>query len=322
VAGFGAEPAAADLAERLRWPLLADATSGLRAGGAIAHYDVLLRSERFGAEHRPDFVLRIGDLPTSKPLRAWLAGVEQWAVDPQGTWQDPAHDAARVLDALPAAGEASDPAWLESWRAADALVPPALDATPEPFEPRVWAAVAEAAPADSLLWVASSMPIRDVEAFVPARDRPLRFLSNRGANGIDGTIASAAGASLTHGGRTFVLLGDVALLHDIGGLLAARRLGADLTVVCANNGGGNIFDYLPVAAAGDREAYEQHIATPTGVDLERVAALADMPYVRAETAESVREAVAAGPALIEAPTDRERNVELHRDLVARVEAQL
>jgi 2-succinyl-5-enolpyruvyl-6-hydroxy-3-cyclohexene-1-carboxylate synthase len=324
VAGSGADPAAREVAERLRWPLLADAISRLRQGGdaVVAHYDVLLRSEGFGVEHRPDFVLRFGDLPTSKPLRAWLGGVEQWAVDPHATWHDPTHEASRVLGAAPQGGEPAEPGWLASWRRADALVPGALAETPDPFEPKIWTAVAEAAPPDSLLWVASSMPIRDVEAFVPARDRPLRFLSNRGANGIDGTVASAAGAALTHAGRTFVLLGDLALLHDLGGLLASRRLGADLTVVCANNGGGNIFDYLPVAGVAEREAFEEHIVTPSGLSLERVAALANIEHVRAESPAGVSAAVARGPVLVEAVTGRARNVELHRELVARVAAQL
>jgi 2-succinyl-5-enolpyruvyl-6-hydroxy-3-cyclohexene-1-carboxylate synthase len=320
VAGAGADPAAAALAERLRWPLLADAISGLRAGSAVAHYDVLLRCERFASEQRPDFVLRVGDLPTSKPLRAWLTGAEQWSVDPHATWQDPTHEATRMVEAVPTGGEEADPSWLEAWRAADALVPAALAQTPEPFEPRVWTAVVDAAPQGSLLYVASSMPIRDVEAFVPASEH--RFLSNRGANGIDGTIASAAGAALAHEGRALVLLGDIALLHDLGGLLAARRLGADITVVCANNGGGNIFDYLPVAGVADRAAFEEHIVTPSGIELERVAALADMEYASAETADAVRAAIESGARLIEAPTDRARNVELHRDLVARVAEQL
>ena len=325
VAGALAETAAAEVAQRLRWPLLADATSYLRDSGSdevIAHYDVLLRIERFARDHRPDFVLRVGDLPTSKPLRAWLGEVPSWTVDPRGTWQDPVHDASRSLAKLPAGGEAADPAWLESWRRADALVPPALAATPDPFEPKVWTAVAEAAPEGSILWVASSMPIRDVEAFMPGTDKRLRFLANRGANGIDGTIASAAGAAIGEGVPTFVLLGDLALQHDLGGLLAARRLGAELTVVCANNGGGNIFDFLPLAAAAEPSAYEEHIVTPSGLDLERVAGLAGMAYTRAESPGEVRDAVGRGPGLIEAPTDRARNVELHRELRERVEAAL
>jgi 2-succinyl-5-enolpyruvyl-6-hydroxy-3-cyclohexene-1-carboxylate synthase len=329
VAGAGAPaPFLASAAARLRWPLLADALSGLRCGShdrsaVVAHYDVLLRAERFAGEQRPELALRFGDLPTSKPLRTWLEGVPQIAVDPHWTWQDPTHEAATVVEALDLRSDGpADPGWLEAWRRADALVAPALAATPDPFEPRVWTAAAEAAPAGSLLFVASSMPVRDVEAFVPAADKPLRFLSNRGANGIDGTVASAAGAALGHDGRAFVLLGDLALLHDLGGLLAARRLGAELTVVCANNGGGNIFDYLPVAGSAEPAAFEEHIVTPSGIDLERVAELAGMPYTRAASAGEVRAAIERGSGLIEAPTGRARNVELHRDLVERVAAEL
>jgi 2-succinyl-5-enolpyruvyl-6-hydroxy-3-cyclohexene-1-carboxylate synthase len=317
------------LAARLGWPLLADATSNLRCGphersAVIAHYDVLLRLERFCAGHKPGFVLRAGDLPTSKALRAWLADVPQWAVDPQRTWQDPTHEADLLLDAVDAgaAAEPADPAWLESWRRADALVPAALAETTDPFEPKVWSAVADAAPPGSLLWVASSMPIRHVEAFVPAADKALLFLANRGANGIDGTVASAAGAALAHDGRTIVLLGDLALLHDLGGVVAAQGLGAELTIVCANNGGGNIFDHLPLAGAADPALFERHIVTPSGIEIEHVAALAGMDYVRAETPDAVRAAVARGPALVEAPTDRARNVALHRELLGRVESRL
>ncbi|HEX8648913.1 MAG TPA: 2-succinyl-5-enolpyruvyl-6-hydroxy-3-cyclohexene-1-carboxylic-acid synthase [Thermoleophilaceae bacterium] len=326
------DPSWAALAAELGWPLLADATSGLRCGphdrsAVVAHYDVLLRLERFAAKHRPDFVIRVGDLPTSKPLRAWLGGAEQLSVDPHATWQDPAHDASVFVDALDTAalreGSAADPGWLESWRRADALVPEALARTPDPFEPRIWDAVARAAPEGATLWVASSMPIRDVEAYVPAGAKPLRFLANRGANGIDGMASSALGAALASEGPASLLTGDLALLHDLGGLVAARRLGAALTIVCANNGGGGIFDYLPVAAAADPELYERHIVTPSGVELERVAALAGMPHVLAETAAEVEEAVRrGGPALIEVRTDRARNVELQRDLRARVEAAL
>ena len=308
----------AQLAEWLGWPVLADATSGLRRGahaaecGAIAHYDVLLRSEPFAARHRPDVVLRIGDTPTSKPLREWLRGLRQIVVDPDGRWDEPTRtaetvvraDPARLCDAATAAllgrEQERDAGWLRSWCDADA------------------------APARSALWVASSMPIRDVEAFLPRDPKPLTILANRGASGIDGTVSSALGAALARpDSRTFVLTGDLALLHDLGGLLAARRLGAELTVVCANNGGGGIFDFLPIARAADAKRYEEHIATPSGVDLERVAALADIPYSRAASADEVRDAVQQGQGgLIEAPTDRLRNVQLHGDIYRRVEADL
>ena len=193
----------------------------------------------------------------------------------------------------------------------------ALADSPDPFEPKLWSTVAEAAPAESTLWVASSMPIRDVEAFLPVTDKPLRVLANRGANGIDGTVSSALGAALASDERIFLLTGDLALLHDIGGLLAARRLDAELTIVCANNSGGNIFDFLPVASTADAEPYEQHIVTPSGVDLAQVAELAGLPHALASTLDELRAAVDR-PALVEVRTDRARNVELHHELYERV----
>jgi 2-succinyl-5-enolpyruvyl-6-hydroxy-3-cyclohexene-1-carboxylate synthase len=254
-----------DLARATGWPLLADPASGYRFGwdrhpNVVSHYDLLLRAPRFADAQRPQLVIRVGDTPTSKPLRAWLADVDQVVVDPDLAWHEPTRQAgtlvrgdAELLGRLAEPGRPRAEGWLEAWRHADDLVPDALAATPDPFEPKVWNAVAEAAPEDATLWVASSMPIRDVEALMPATEKRLRLYSNRGANGIDGTVSSALGAALAGGRRVVLLVGDVALLHDLGGLVAARRLGAELTIVCANNGGGNIFDHLPVAASAGRD---------------------------------------------------------------------
>jgi 2-succinyl-5-enolpyruvyl-6-hydroxy-3-cyclohexene-1-carboxylate synthase len=163
----------------------------------------------------------------------------------------------------------------------------------------VLAALEPELPDGAIVWLSSSMPVRDVEAYFPQSPRRLRFLANRGANGIDGVVSSAAGAALATGAPAWLLTGELALLHDFGGLLAARRAGADLRIVCLNNGGGGIFDFLPVAARADPDLYEEHIATPATVDL---AALA--------------------PEVTEVRTDRRTNVELHRDVVERVEREL
>jgi 2-succinyl-5-enolpyruvyl-6-hydroxy-3-cyclohexene-1-carboxylate synthase len=312
--------------------VLADPLSGVRCGPhdrshVIAHYDVLLRSSVWADTHRPDLVLRIGDTPTSKPLRAWLAEAPQLVVDPHAVWHEPTRTAETIVQAAPGPlcdavaaaleGREPDQSWLGDWRRADDLVPEALAETPGDFEPRAWAAAVEEAPPESVIWVASSMPIRDVETFVPSMGKPLRFLSNRGANGIDGTVSAAAGAALATGRPVFLLTGELALLHDIGGLLAARRAGAELTIVCANNGGGGIFDFLPLAGVADPALYEEHIVTPAGVELERVAALADIPYRLASAADDV-----GGTGLIELRTDRAENVAQHRALFARVAEQL
>src|SRR3954471_1614234 len=142
------------LAAEAGWPILAEPTSGLRCGEhdrshVVAHYDVLLRVEPFESGHRPELVLRVGDTPTSKPLRALPAESEQVVLDPHAAWHEPTRSANLLLhaaaapacDALAAALEMRtgerDPAWLESWRSADAVVPRALAEAPDPFEPKL-----------------------------------------------------------------------------------------------------------------------------------------------------------------------------------------
>jgi 2-succinyl-5-enolpyruvyl-6-hydroxy-3-cyclohexene-1-carboxylate synthase len=312
-------------AAALGTPLLADPLSGARRGpAAVAHYDELLRDAGFAAAHRPQTVIRIGDLPTSKPLRQWLAGLEgtrQVAFDAETTWQDPAAVVTEVLDADPAAWALSittpprPSAWLDAWRSADADAAHAIaavlgDAISEPAVARALAALA----GEVTVFTASSMPVRDVETFWPARDAPPRVLAHRGANGIDGTLAAAFGAAAA-GARVVVHLGDVALAHDLGALLSATRLKLALTVVLVDNAGGGIFDFLPVASQTD--AFEEHVATPTGLHAERVAALFGLRYEPVEDLAAIREAPGT---LLHVRTDRAENVILHRrvhDAVAR-----
>jgi 2-succinyl-5-enolpyruvyl-6-hydroxy-3-cyclohexene-1-carboxylate synthase len=310
------------LAEGLGWPVLADTLSGARRGAAaIAHYDALLREEAWAAAHEPEVVLRVGDLPTSKPLRAWLerTQAEQIAVDPEGAWQDPPGVVSRRLDALPQRAGAADPDWLYAWRAADNAVGEALDAAigAEVSEPRVAVELGKRLPSTATLVVASSMPVRDVETFFPLRDDPPRVLANRGANGIDGTVSTAFGVAATAAPqeRTVLLIGDVALAHDIGGLLASRRLNLDLTIVLLNNDGGGIFHFLPVA--GETDAFEQHVATPHGLDFSHAAALYGCDHRRVEDLGSFRTALdtalmTAGTSIVEVPGDRVANVAAHR----------
>jgi 2-succinyl-5-enolpyruvyl-6-hydroxy-3-cyclohexene-1-carboxylate synthase len=357
---------AAGFCEALGWPLLADPLSCARQGpAAIAHYDALLRGREFAGSHRPDLVMRVGDLPVSKPLRTWLAGlggVPQIALDPEGSWQDPAavlsHSFAlepvAALDRLRAlAGDAGRPAgepdWLRSWRSADELAAEAILATlrssaqaaGELSEPAVAAELGVLLPQASTLFVASSMPVRDIESFWPVRPDPPRVLCNRGAAGIDGTVSSAFGAAAHAAGPVVLLIGDVAFAHDIGGLLAARRLALGLTIVLLANEGGGIFDFLavsraqicreleagPVANVGispdgepesapDSDIYTRHVATPTGLDFARAAALYELCHERVDDVHRFRAALEralarAGSSVIEVPGCRTANVELH-----------
>jgi 2-succinyl-5-enolpyruvyl-6-hydroxy-3-cyclohexene-1-carboxylate synthase len=307
-------------------PLLADPLSGARRGpAAIAHYDALLRDPAFAAARRPDTVLRIGDLPTSKPLRQWLAGLDakQVAFDPEGAWQDPAGVAGEVLDADPAAWaralarDATSSPWLDAWRAADTAAAEGIaaalgDRLSEPAIARALAAL----PPQTTVFTASSMPVRDVETFWPALDAPPRVLAHRGANGIDGTLAAAFGAAAA-GARVVAHLGDVALAHDIGALLTAKRLDVALTIVLVDNAGGGIFDFLPVAT--QRDAYEEHVATPTGLEAERVAALFGLTYEPVHALDQIREAPGT---LLHVRTDRAENVALHRRVWQEVAVRL
>jgi 2-succinyl-5-enolpyruvyl-6-hydroxy-3-cyclohexene-1-carboxylate synthase len=351
--------AAAGFAAAAGWPVLADPLSGARRGGAaIAHYDALLCAEAFTAGVQPDLVIRVGDLPTSKPLRTWLAGldgVRHLVIDPEGTWQDPAAvlsdslalDPAAALSELSTVPHAADPDWLATWRSADERAAEAILRTIGDgalCEPSVAAELGVLLPALATLFVASSMPVRDIETFWPIRPDPPRVLCNRGANGIDGTVSSAFGAAADGPGPVLLLIGDVALAHDIGGLLAARRLELKLTIVLLDNGGGGIFDFLPISRAtmalaaeppepheldrdkrGDENIYTRHIATPTGLDFAQAAALYGLAHERVTSMPEFRAALERALAgdrssIIEVPSERSLNVTLHervRDAVSR-----
>ena len=314
-------------------PLLADPLSGARRGeAAIAHYDLLLRQPEFADGHKPQFVIRVGDLPTSKPLRQWLAALDdvaQIAVDPDAVWHDPDYVVGMRTGSvpLPSSHLRTPPDWLPSWRSADRAVGEAIASAlgTELSEPSVARELAAWLRPEATLFVASSMPIRDVEEFAPVRDDGPRVLSNRGANGIDGTVSSAFGAAAADAGPVVLLVGDVALAHDIGGLLASRRLGLVLTIVLLNNDGGGIFHFLPVA--GETDAFEQHVATPHGLDFSTAAALYGCGYERPEDVDQLRAAVetsleAKTTTIIEVRTDREQNLALHRRVAEAVVAAL
>jgi 2-succinyl-5-enolpyruvyl-6-hydroxy-3-cyclohexene-1-carboxylate synthase len=314
-------------------PLLADPLSGARRGGAaIAHYDLMLRDPDFTAGHRPDYVFRLGELPTSKPLRLWLASltdVAQIALDPHGEWHDPdAVVGLRLRSALPQpAGLRAEDGWLESWRAADDAAGKAIgDALGgELSEPLVARSLGAWLAPEATLFVASSMPVRDLESFVAAREDGPRVLSNRGANGIDGTVSSAFGVAAATGEPVVLLTGDVALAHDIGGLLAARRLGLALAIVLLNNDGGGIFHFLPVAQ--EKDAFEEHVATPHGLDFARAAALYGCGYERPDDLQALRATIersvrSARTTIIEVGTNREQNLALHRRIAEVVSSAL
>jgi 2-succinyl-5-enolpyruvyl-6-hydroxy-3-cyclohexene-1-carboxylate synthase len=163
------------------------------------------------------------------------------------------------------------------------------------------------------------MPVRDAETFFPVRHAPPRVLANRGANGIDGTVSTAFGVAAVARGPVVLLTGDVALAHDVGGLLAARRPGVKLAIVLLDNDGGGIFDFLPVSGTEPRERYVDHVATPHGLDFSHAAALYGCGFETAHDPEGFRAALdraiaSERTAIVRVRTDRDANVALHREV--------
>jgi 2-succinyl-5-enolpyruvyl-6-hydroxy-3-cyclohexene-1-carboxylate synthase len=336
----------AHLAHASGFPILAEPTSQLRRGPhdrshVIAAYDLLLRDERFARSVVPDFVLRFGAMPTSKPLRSWLAasGASEIVIDPDSGWNEPTNRAAAILRADPTELASGWAARLEKeprgapevWIAAEAAAQAALDGELSGAvvgdgsaisEPALHRALGEAHSDGDLVYTASSMPIRDQEAFLAAGATDALFLCNRGSNGIDGLVSSGIGAAHASGRPTTIVSGDLGLLHDIGGLAALRDVSTPVRIVVIDNNGGGIFHFLRQEQALGSEEFEALLGTPRGVSAEKAAALFDLPHRRLESLADLPSALAAGTGLIEVRTDRTTNVASHRHLQERVQAAL
>lgn len=337
------------LAARVGFPILADPLSGMRCGPhdqtlVLGAYDAFLRVPGFTARHAPALVLRFGAMPTSKPVLQFLQqhpGAQQIIIDGGFGWREPtslatehihAHEIA-LCDALVAALEGgmdmpltlwSRP-WLSAERTTRKVIATHLAAQKIISEPRVFSELAELLPAGASLFVANSMPVRDLDTFFGPADKSVALLGNRGANGIDGLVSTALGAVAAGAGPLVLAIGDLALYHDSNGLLAARLHGLDLTIVLINNDGGGIFSFLPQSSEADR--FELLFGTPHGLDFRPLAELYGARYTLAASWASFDEAVLAGIEgqglhLVEVRTERGQNVADHRQLWPLVSAAL
>jgi 2-succinyl-5-enolpyruvyl-6-hydroxy-3-cyclohexene-1-carboxylate synthase len=331
------------LAARLRWPVLADPRSGCRTPrpATVSHADELLRCEELAGRLRPEVVLRLGSPPASKVLGRWLARSGAWQLgitahgarfDPDGTLAsllvaEPGAFCARLLGELGSApGTGAPDGWYEAWTAADAEAASAirevLAGHAEPTEPAVARDVVAAVPVGGHLMVSSSMPVRDVEWFAAPREG-ITVHANRGANGIDGVVATGLGVALGTGAPTAVLVGDIAFLYDASALAAVTRRAVDVVVVVIDNDGGGIFSFLPQAGALDGELFEQLFGTPHGTDLAGLAAAFGCTARRLDRQVEVGPAVAAalafgGAHVLLVGTDRGKNVAVHDEVHAAV----
>ena len=305
---------------RLGVPVLADPLSGaFRAGSFVPHWDLLLGGAAGFPPSQPDLLIRSGDLPTSKGLRAWVAGLARAGIDvvqfdPEDSRRDPdrastlisSFDAAITLESLDSL--AIEEGWLETWLDAGSAARSILATIPRADGPieEPWVARECAEGADRVLFCSASLPIRDLEAFADLTAESPRILSNRGANGIDGVISTAVGVALGSDSPTTVIIGDVAFVHDQGALTLLRDTGTPVTVVLVDNGGGGIFDLLPVATRAD-EDFTRFFTTPTRLDVQSLCAAWSIDYAPADSIGELRALLgtqAGRPRVIHVPVDR------------------
>lgn len=282
------------LARAARIPVFADIASGLRAGpdpeGVLrcAHADLFLRDDAFAAL-APDFVLRLGGIPTSKTIATWLARhrPEVVAVQPDERRRDPDGVVTRVVVAPAAAlcsalgsrvGEgAIESGWSELLAQAESAARSLAERAPA--EAMAVVSACAALPEGGALVLSSSMPIRWAEFYVTSLAAGCDVFVNRGANGIDGVVSTAAGVAHGSGRPTLLAIGDLAYLHDAGGLRALRDLASPFALLLLDNDGGGIFSHLPVAKHA--ALFEPLFGTPQRCDLEAAARVAGLAHAQA-----------------------------------------
>jgi 2-succinyl-5-enolpyruvyl-6-hydroxy-3-cyclohexene-1-carboxylate synthase len=324
----------AEIARRLGWPVLADGLSPARSYSdwiphLVTAYDAILRQPAAAERLVPDVVLCLGGWPTSKVLRGWLERTKApiWLVTTRPDNRDALHGATRqvavslqaLAAGLPEASEANgyEQMWHSQERHARGVLDERLQMEEAFFEPKAAWLLAAHLPAQTPLFVANSMPVRDVEYVCPPTEKHLRPFFNRGANGIDGTLSTALG--IAHGNQPAVLLtGDLALLHDTNGFLIGPKLRGSLTIVLINNRGGGIFEHLPVARFDP--PFEEFFATPQQADFSKLGAPYGAEHVLVRDWVHFIELISALPAqgirILEVCTDRKRDAAGRQQLFA------
>jgi 2-succinyl-5-enolpyruvyl-6-hydroxy-3-cyclohexene-1-carboxylate synthase len=321
--------------EQVGWPLIAEPHSNARRGGsAMRAADAVLRDAAFIDSHRPDLVVVVGRIGLSRQVVDWLQDTPHVVVSPDGGHWDVARSARSVLHCSPfsferldAAGHRADEGWHSAWldasQRAGLAIDMLLDSTDALTEPRVARDVARLLPSGSVLVVASSMPIRDLDLVMEPRG-DITVYANRGVSGIDGFVSAAQGIAI--GSRddptvasakpTVALCGDLSLLHDSNGFIRGSAEPPDLTYVVINNDGGGIFSLLPQGSAVEPAAFEQLFGTPHGVNIETLASAYGVPHRLVASAAELADALstAGGLRIVEVRTEREENAALHARL--------
>ncbi len=333
------------LSRRLSWPILPDILSQLRLGNddshLIASYDQMLNSPTFAGNHQAELCLHIGGPVTSKRLMQYLDSLTlkryiHVSTDPRRL--DPSHHVTDTLNSdivefcehlAPMVPEREGGRWMIEFRNACDHVSDAIDSIMDSSagltEPMVARLISRNITANTGLFLASSLPIREMDLFADCVGPLVHVAANRGASGIDGTVASASGFASGLGRPVTALIGDLALLHDLNSLALAKSIKTPVVLVVLNNNGGNIFSFLPIAAHGD--VFEKYFITPHGYTFEHVARMFDINYIPVQSQQEfvdvyARALQSAEPSLIEITIDRRTTVETHNAIADAVRAKL
>lgn len=280
-----------DLAQGLGWPIVWEPTAQVHTSpNALSHGSLLLAS---GKLPTPEAVITVGTVGLSRSVLGLLGATKLHVAvqlpSASEVQPDPALTATRILEAVPNATTTVDSQWLELWQSADAkaseivrreLSGQALNG------PNAALALWNHAHDEDQLMVAASWSVRHLEAYAPTRSG-LRTFGNRGANGIDGLISTAWGIATIGSGRTYLLIGDVAFLHDIGGLNVADGARPNLTMVVLDNDGSGIFSQLEQAQPAYGAHYEKIFGTPHGQDLWVIAEAFGLATTRVTTVDEL-----------------------------------
>jgi 2-succinyl-5-enolpyruvyl-6-hydroxy-3-cyclohexene-1-carboxylate synthase len=334
------------LCERSGVPLFAESSSQLRHRGirhALGAFDTIWRTERGRSTCDPDLILQLGAPPISGGFEHLCSRrrIRRVVVHPW-KWADPSSDADAIVQVdiasfVTALGRADyhvkrrDEEFMHrlrraesiAWEAVDAILAEAGDALTEGGVAR---AVLDGLPRASAWVVGNSLPIRDVDTWAPPSDKQLAVYCQRGVSGIDGVVSGAAGVASAVEGPTTLLIGDVSFLHDLNGLQLASRARGPLVIVVIQNGGGRIFEQLPIARTAS-QSWLSYFITPHGADLGSAAAVYGCPFLSASSMSALREALESalgrpGCTVVEAVVPPHSALELGRELVERVERAL